>query len=40
MALDEFSRNDLKKKVVEFCSLRDESDLADAKLALSAQIEH
>ncbi|MEW6103577.1 MAG: hypothetical protein AB1630_07190 [bacterium] len=39
MALDEFSRNDLRKKVVEFCSLKDESDLADAELALPAQME-
>ncbi|MEK9148997.1 MAG: hypothetical protein AAB267_03005 [Candidatus Desantisbacteria bacterium] len=38
-ALEEFSRNELRKKVTEFCYIKDESDLSGAELALSAQRE-
>jgi hypothetical protein len=38
-ALEEFSRNELKRKVTEFCCMKDESDLVDAESVLSAQME-
>jgi len=38
-ALEEFNRNELRRKVAEFCYTKDESDLSDAESALPAQRE-